>query len=159
MPFDLLLKRHSYSPTETMGRLYLPNGRILHTIERPWTPDSVHGSKPMESCVPDGIYFLEPHHSKKYADTWALVNENLKVYHYPIGKPGRSACLLHSANFVHDVNGCIAPGLARVVMSGKLAVTSSVTAMQILKDVLGHGSVGNRLIITRDTGATISEDG
>lgn len=159
---DLFIYRHSYADTETMGKLTLP-ARELQTIERPWIHDALAGSKPFESCVPDGIYDLVPHSSKSRPNTWALVNPALKVYHYesdiPKGMHGRYACLIHVANWAHDVVGCIGPGLKRKVLNGKLAVTSSEDAMSIIREALGVGSTGHRLIIQPAMGAKVSLDG
>lgn len=159
---DLFIYRHSYADTETMGKLALP-ARELQTIERPWIHDALAGSKPFESCVPDGIYDLVPHSSAKFGETWALVNPALKVYHYeediPLGQHGRTTCLLHAANWVHQLLGCIAPGLARTIMKDQLSVTGSKDAMDLIRKTLGVGSRGHRLIIQPAMGARVSLDG
>lgn len=159
---ELILTRHSYSPTETMGTLVLPDARVLHTIERPWIPDPEAGSRPNESCVPDGPYNLIPHHGTDWTETWCLVNPALHVYRTQMdmrGRPGRYAILFHAGNWVDDVIGCIAVGLARAVINEKLAVTSSQAAMNILRAALSPGANGHRLIIQPTRGAYISLDG
>lgn len=160
---DIILTRHSYSPTETMGTMRLMDGRLLHTIERPWIHDPVAGSKPYESCIPDGPYDLVPHYGEDWTETWALVNPALKVWHHEkdMDGPGRFACLLHAANWVENVVGCIGPGLARTVFGdrGELGVTSSQAAMNILRNTLHPGARGHRIIIQPHPGARISLDG
>jgi len=147
----IMLTRHSYSPTETMGVLQV--GELeLHTIERPWIPDEQHGSRPNESCVPDGEYRLVPHSSERFPDTWALVNPELKVFHYG-GQAGRSAILFHVGNYVEDVIGCIAPGVARLIVRSRLMVTKSTEAMQELREALSGDD--HRLIIKPTEGARL----
>lgn len=130
------LRRFQYSETETMGVLLLP-GVTLYTIERPWIPYKSHkGGKPFVSCIPDGLYELLPFNSEKHPDTWVLVNKIMDVYAYPGDVPekgGRYSCLFHVANYVKDIEGCIGPGLFRVIMNKQNAVSSSRDAMGLLR--------------------------
>jgi len=90
----------------------------LTTLELPWVPDLLApcGVKG-RSCVPVGAYALVPHHSEKHPQSWALVNHDLWVYHQdeevPADRKGlaRTECLLHIANYVRQLEGCIAVGL------------------------------------------------
>ena len=86
----------------TRGAL-LVAGRCYFTVECPWLDNA-----PFVSCVPVGRYLLEAHSSSRRGETWALVGET--VSHYASALP-RYACLLHVANTVEDVVGCIGPGL------------------------------------------------
>lgn len=103
----------------TMGRLHLAN-ELIDTLERPWvgTPNTPGGRKGV-SCVPPGLYKLFRHDSEAHPRTWALVNPNLDVYHWdvdvPIAKRGlaRTLVLLHAANWVSELRGCIAVGMQR----------------------------------------------
>lgn len=158
---DLYLTRHSYAPTETMGYLQVGEGEPLHTMERPWLPSTIHGSVPFKSCIPDGPYDLVPHYSEVFGHTWAMVNPALKVWRKEsdMTGPGRYACLIHTGNWVDNVVGCIAPGLGRSIMNGRLAVVSSKPAMEEIRKILGVGSSGHRLIIQPHRGASVSEDG
>jgi hypothetical protein len=98
-------------PDRTMGKLYVGE-EVFHTIERPWIPSPDHfGGKNFESCVPDGMYVLNPFDSEKHPACFSLVNENLSVFLDKDAEPGRWAILIHSGNYVTDVVGCIAPGL------------------------------------------------
>jgi hypothetical protein len=112
---EIILIRHSYSPTETMGVMKLPDGTELHTIEPPWIPHAEAFSTPSRSCIPDGVYDLVPHNGRTWKDTWAMVNPELRVWHLPehMNGPGRSACVIHLGNWVTDIIGCIAPGRRR----------------------------------------------
>jgi len=132
---NLVLKRFSYSPTETEGRLYINRSQSFATIERPWVGGH-RGGMPFESCVPDGEYDLIKHvHSRSGRTVLALINEGLGVYYQPgdMGESeGRYAILIHSGNYVEDVVGCIAPGLQRTIYNNRRMVTSSRRAMQAI---------------------------
>ena len=135
----LKLHRFQYSETETMGYIELPS-RPLFTIERPWIKvDGHRGGLPYESCIPDGMYDLVPFDSERHTNTWAIVGHRYDVYLGQDEVPesgGRFACLFHAGNWASDVQGCIAPGLSRVIMSDQNAVSSSGTAMNLLRDYI-----------------------
>jgi len=99
---------------------------ILQTVERPWL-----NNQSAISCVPPGIYKLEPHNSPKHPNVWALVNHDLGVYHNPTDGM-RSDILIHPANWAHELEGCLAPGLSR---EGSM-VTNSREAIEQLRRVL-----------------------
>ena len=132
----IALKRFQYSETETMGVLILPD-LTLYTIERPWVSVKAHkGGKPFHSCVPDGLYELLPFSSDKYPETWVLQSKIMSVYAYRGDVPktgGRYTCVFHVGNYARDIEGCVAPGLSRVIMSGQNAVASSRDAMGLLR--------------------------
>lgn len=138
----ITLLRYGYLPECTLGKLLLPE-LTLHTIERPWVPDpdGHPGGHQGQSCVPDGLYRLVPHHSAKFPFSYALVNETLGVYHdfRPVAQSwGRTAILVHSANRAGELLGCIAPGMRRGMLAGQMAVLDSVAAMDKLRAILGR---------------------
>jgi hypothetical protein len=102
------ISRTSLGPHATTGILTMDHmGFRLFTLEDAWR-DNRSGV----SCVPAGHYKLERHESEKYGKTWAMVNPDLGVYHWPQpeGK-GRFACLcVHSGNWDDDVEGCVIVG-------------------------------------------------
>lgn len=131
---ELLLRRYSYAPTETEGRLFLDDEDYLHTLERPWRPGS-KGGMPFTSCVPDGSYELLPHKRPDGDEVLALRNPDLGVYYTAEEKgsgPGRFLILIHVGNYVEDVVGCIAPGQQRTIHENRRMVTSSRVAMRRL---------------------------
>ena len=145
----LRLKRYSYSPTETEGILEFRDGHTLATIEQPWVPDpnGAKGGKPFASCIPDGMYKLQPWVRPDGAMVYIIVNPDLGVYKLPSDVPdtgGRYLCLIHKANWTTDIEGCIAPGLRRAPMTnpatGKMAqaVGSSGAAMTTLNERIGR---------------------
>lgn len=109
--------RHS---TVTLGWLTLGN-RKWATLERPFIvcPHGGKGGLKSKSCVPVGEYRLYPHDTEAFPKVWALVNPSLDVYHYPHEVPkfkegvARTAVLIHVANWVHELRGCIAIGTTR----------------------------------------------
>ena len=124
-----LLQRF-YHNDVTFGRLtfeWLPQQPNIFTIELP-----LKDNKPLISCIPQGLYNVIPHNSKRFPNTWQLLNV-----------PGREAILIHSGNYASDVmmgkelhksdtQGCILPGLdydKRAPM-----VKQSVKAMDWMRD-------------------------
>ena len=128
---ELLLQRYNYSETETEGRLWLDDDEYIYTLERPWIA-GLPGGLPFESCVPDGKYSLQPHIRASGDRVLALRNPALSVFYTDQerdGAAGRYLILLHSANYVEEVAGCIAPGLVRTIAGNRRMVRSSRAAM------------------------------
>jgi hypothetical protein len=74
-------------------------------LERPWVDN-----KPNISCIPEGIYDLQYHSYKGKVDTYALIGET--VSHFP-GDKQRNLVLIHPANKVEQLQGCIATGASK----------------------------------------------
>lgn len=115
----LLLHREKKQPDArcTLGLLFIPGAQSLVTIEPPWIPSpnpEDKGGVKGKSCVPLGTYRLVKHQSRKHGRTWSLVNHELDVVHYEGDDrdpdEDRATCLLHVANYVNQLEGCIAPG-------------------------------------------------
>lgn len=122
----------------------------IYTLERPWVPVVVPaaimptpppcGQKGI-SCIPPGIYNLEMHSTEAHPDTFALVNRELWVYHWDTDVPperrgyARTVVLIHPANWVEELRGCIAPGLSRGSLRAP-SVLASRRAFSILHDWL-----------------------
>lgn len=113
---------------------------ICHAIERPWLYN-----EPNFSCVPEGEYELVEYDSPKFGDTWCLVNHALDVGMYQ-GDAARYACLIHKANWVRQVKGCIAPVTKLTVMRGDWAGSSSGDAYKKIAELIEGGDT--TLIIT-----------
>jgi hypothetical protein len=130
----LTLERFCYSDTETEGVLWLDDETCLHTLERPWRPGPA-GGVPFESCVPDGTYKLLQHVRPDGAEVLALRNPALGVFYTNEerqGRPGRYLVMLHAANYVEEVVGCIAPGMVRTIAGNRRMVRSSREAMALI---------------------------
>lgn len=135
---NIILIRYGSLPGHgTPGKMIAGDFRC-YTIEQLWDMN-----KPFVSCVPAGEYTLVPHHSDKYGKTWALVNHDLSVAYAPTPNFRRYACLIHAANWAHQLQGCIAPGEklsaavdSRRIMESRLMVTRSRHTLQQLLDML-----------------------
>jgi len=91
--------RLEYETKQTLGECAIThNGKSLFeskSLER--TDD---GNKRMISCVPSGTYTCVLEYSARFdCDLWEIK-----------GVPNRSECKFHSANYWHQLNGCIALG-------------------------------------------------
>jgi hypothetical protein len=138
----LLLRREKPQPSPdcTLGFLFGPGDLSVVSIERPWVPwDKGRGGTKGISCIPLGTYRLVRHNTEAHPMTWALVNEDLDVIHQPrADRPhARTAVLIHSANWAHELRGCIAPGTrAACDDEGRYMVQESRRAMALLKQRL-----------------------
>ena len=129
------LERYCYAPRWTLGKLHVGND-VLHTLERPWVAGSP-GGMPFVSCIPDGTYQILPHVRPNGDYVLALRNPNLGVWYSTTNVPdsgGRYLILLHSANYVEQVQGCIAPGIDSIIHENRVMVTSSRRAMKVIMD-------------------------
>jgi hypothetical protein len=110
----ITLTRRHYFTTCIIGDISFEN-RTVRTLERPWRFNASYpyGIKGI-SCIPEGIYELEPHDTEAHPSTYALVNPERGVAHEPVAGHAnyRTAVLIHPANFPSELRGCIAPGLS-----------------------------------------------
>jgi len=92
------IKRLKDNGVQTIGELSIFEDGVkifsCKTLELPWKDN-----QRSISCIPEGKYPLVHRQSKKYGD------------HLHIRKvPGRYYILMHSANYFHQLKGCIAVG-------------------------------------------------
>jgi len=104
---------------ETQGFLNVFNEKqslTLQTLELPWKDNQQN-----ISCIPEGVYAFE----KWISPTFKMTV--LRLLHVP----NRSNILIHPANFVRELRGCIAPGLSMrdIDGDGKLDVVKSRQAL------------------------------
>ncbi|WP_440067724.1 DUF5675 family protein [Tenacibaculum discolor] len=103
---ELVLHR-AYFEEGTNGALFNSGKFLCHTIELPW-----NDNKRNISCIPEGVYEVEPRFSKRFKHH--LILKDVK---------GRSFILFHPANdALKELQGCIAPvtylsGIGRGVYS------------------------------------------
>ena len=89
-----LVLHRAYFEEGTNGTLFNSGKFFCHTIELPW-----HDNKRNISCIPEGVYEVEPRFSKRFKHH--LILKNVK---------GRSFILFHPANDASkELQGCIAP--------------------------------------------------
>lgn len=85
-----------------------------YTVEQPWrVNEQSPAGIPFHSCIPAGKYELVPFVSDRWGTAWAFVNPELGV----VAKKSdmvkdwyRYACLVHTANWAINVEGCVGPG-------------------------------------------------
>lgn len=125
------LIRYGSTPQGTFGELYVDDEFFAYTVEQPW-----NNNEPFASCIPAGMYELVPHNSSKYGHTLVFVNHSLGVYHWEGPGVKRFACLIHTANYATDVQGCVGLGESLSGHGGKWMVTNSaVTVDQFFEQV------------------------
>jgi hypothetical protein len=122
-----------YTSNGTFGRWYGDDWPVCYSLERPWLDNA-----PMVSCVPEGVYELKEYASPKFGDSYVLVNHDLDVGMYE-GDAPRYACLIHAANWVYQINGCIAPVTKHVTMKGEWAGSSSGDALRVILNLIEDG--------------------
>lgn len=132
MKTHLVLERY-YTPDPqwgTFGRMVVGD-HVIFTVEQPWA-----GNKSFRSCIPEGVYELQWHTSPKYGRRLHIVGGAVALteadMHATNGK-SRFSCLIHSANWAKQLQGCIAPGMAVAIMDGLPAVTNSAKALSIIE--------------------------
>lgn len=117
---QLEIKR-AYTDLATLGDLYLNGKLFCKTIERPWMDN-----KRVLSCIPEGNYLISHYISPTQGECYLIHNV-----------PERDGILIHAANFVRELQGCIAVGLEHTVIQERIAVSSSRTALDRLIEALG----------------------
>ena len=108
MDLTLLRSRAGSNDQETFG-LLTAGALALQTVEQPWKNNLIG-----HSCVPAGSYTISPHASPTKGNVYILDGPAQNVYaEYPPPPGGRSLILIHVANCAVELEGCIAPGLAK----------------------------------------------
>lgn len=135
---NFVLQRDADTGICTFGTMRV-NGTLLQTLERPWVPGPAGGTKGV-SCIPVGTYRLVRHDTEAHPRSFALVNEALGVFHYavPAGQAGRTACLIHVANWPTELRGCIALGMDRgdnSIARSRIAVDKFYAAAPWVDDI------------------------
>lgn len=117
-----VLNRTEGSELYTLGEIIVDGSCVVKTLELPWRDNKIG-----ISCIPEGEYLVVRRASDKYGSHFHVTNV-----------PGRSWILLHPANYVKQLRGCIAPGLDHGDIDGDgiIDVVKSVAAMNKLKTLL-----------------------
>ena len=112
--------------TETLSAMFVYDDldKVFEcvTLELPWK-----GNKTNISCIPRGTYHISHRESEKYGNH--LHVEDVK---------DRSYILIHVANYVSQLRGCIALGnsFTDINRDGNLDVTSSRNTLNKLVDII-----------------------
>ena len=93
------LFRLEYEEKQTLGECAITeNGKDLFLTKSLERADN--NNQRNSSCIPSGKYLCVLEYSNRFnCDLWEIK-----------GVPNRSECKFHSANYWHDLNGCIALG-------------------------------------------------
>jgi len=121
------IERTEKSEHQTLGtlRIFDDKGFPFWQCKTLELPDK--DNKQRVSCIPEGKYKVLKRESAKYG------------WHFHItGVPNRTLILIHSANFVRQLLGCIAVGLSHTDIDGDglRDVTSSKNTLKGLNDKL-----------------------
>ena len=90
------LTRLKTSEHGTFGRLQLPSGTVLSTLELPWKDN-----QRQISCIPPAIYQCDIVNSPKFGRVYQVKDV-----------PNRSHILIHAGNWTKDTQGCILVGMS-----------------------------------------------
>ena len=122
----VLINRVSDDGYSTLGELFvLENDYIKYqclTLELPY-----RDNKPNISSIPKGKYNVVKRWSKKYKDHFHILDV-----------PNRSYILIHPANYVSELRGCIAVGkdFRDINFDGSLDTINSREALKDLLNIL-----------------------
>jgi hypothetical protein len=105
----ILTLARSYTPYGVWGRLSMPSGLTLCTLERPW-----ENNERELSCIPPGSYECIRIDSPKFADTFEVIDV-----------VNRSHILFHVGNDINDSKGCILVGQRMAIESNRLKIYES----------------------------------
>lgn len=119
------------SDKQTKGQLVVVNENFeviftCFTLELPWK-----NNERRVSCIPAGRYKIVHRRSKRFGHHLHILNV-----------PGRDLILVHQANYVRQLEGCIAVGKDRIDIDGDglKDVTSSVATMKKLMELIPEES-------------------
>lgn len=139
----LTLRRDTRGPGETLGVLEV-DGKKLFTIEPPWVPHPAGGvaGAPFVSCVPPGVYRMEPFKLPSGEKGYVLSNPNAGVYKLPFEIPkshrdmSRSRIIIRAANYAFEAVDAIGVGLQRSKTSVGWKLERSLDALNILRTTI-----------------------
>lgn len=127
------LSRYEGTPEHTRGILQVAGGGFeCQTIEPPWK-----NNRPFESCIPAGNYICLPYTGDRWGPVYAMIGG---VVGLDKEKDTRWACLIHPANYAHQLEGCIALGNKTGQKNGHAAVWNSKDTLSSLKNFLQYKS-------------------
>ena len=117
----VLIDRYSDDGVQTFGRLYVLNDLDLIQFECDTLELPNKDNKPNISCIPIGVYTVIKRYSAKF-----------KHHFHILDVEGRTWILIHPANSVSDLKGCIGVGSD---ISG-LSITNSRNTLKTLLNIL-----------------------
>lgn len=139
----MIARLHRTPIAGCMSGVLVIKDEMFFTVERPWIPHPTSpGGMPLKSCIPNGKYRIEKFVRPNNDVVPVLINEALGVYARAEDRANdteRFACLMHAANFAHNVKGCIGPGVGAQFKNNSYSTTYSKKAMARIKHYLNNG--------------------
>lgn len=120
------IRRTVQGTRQTLGELTVSMGsQVIYqckTLELPWKNNT-----PQKSCIPASSYQVVKRESPKYGDHFHILDV-----------PNRSYILIHAANYVRQLLGCVAVGKEHTDIDGDglRDVTNSQNTMKMLNSIL-----------------------
>lgn len=120
---NIILKRFHRNEVSTLGVLMIEGIKHdpIFTLELPW-----RGNARNTSCIPEGRYPIVYFFRKNKTGSFLLE-----------GVPSRSEVMIHQGNYLHEIRGCILPGVGIETVKPEPMVTNSAIAMNKLLSILG----------------------
>ncbi len=101
----------------TFGKLSLPWCDVeCRTLELPWRDNANN-----VSCIPEGVYGLEPVYSRTFGHILAV-----------LGVPDRSLVRVHAGNHTGHTHGCILTGKRIGTFQGRPFIFNSRDALRVI---------------------------
>ena len=135
MDAKIIITRNFQNQHKTLSHCQVRiDGKLRYTfkgIELPW-----RNNERGVSCIPSGTYHAVATRRASNGD-YAILLEVV---------PGRSQIMIHSANFVRELRGCLAPGTAfrDIDSDGILDVVNSRQVMNAIQQLL---PINTRLVV------------
>ena len=130
---ELLLKRHTFKPTYTMGKLFVNSKYFCDVIEDTVRDLNMDGD--LDDCGEGKVYGKTAIPYGRYEVKLTMSNRFNKVLPILIGVKGFEGIRIHSGNTEQDSLGCLIVGENKEV--GKV-LNSRVTMDKLMKEFESH---------------------
>lgn len=124
----ITIERYAYTDEGTFGVLTYGDFKCF-TVERPWL-----NNQAKVSCIPEGEYVAVAYKSPKFGNVFAITGGTVSLF--PDANHARSAVLIHPANTMDDLEGCVGLGSDHGTINGKPGVTNSRTTIAKFYELL-----------------------
>lgn len=153
----LTLRRDTSNQDAVLGVLEVA-GNKLHTLEKPWVenPNGGKGGAQFVSCLPPGIYRLEPFKLPSGERGYVVSNPNLDVFKMPFEIPkqkqtaARARVTIRAANYAFDAVDAIGVGMQRTKTPHGWKLERSLDAVNVLRTTI-NGALDLQLVIEEAT--------
>ena len=110
MRITVYRQKDKSNQSETVSEVFIDDEFFCYGIEQGW-----NNNEPYKSCITDGVYNFKKFNSPRYGRTYAFFNPHLGVTEFKDSSTtylgyNRYACLVHSANWARQLQGCLALG-------------------------------------------------